>query len=711
MSRRRRPRLDELAAAGAAPANGKPPVNGTPFRWSATPPASADDGRHPVYDNPAELTRLANLSVNDPPRWAAEKERLKRDMGLSLPDLERVVRHVASSLPTPPPAPVTRPAYYASGHITYKAGSPPIPLCNFVARIVADVTTDDGVECRRRLRLVGRLDAGDELPEVEVPAERFAGMDWPMTEWGTRAIVSAGAGSKDHLRAAVLTLSGDVKRETVYAHTGWREVGGRWVYLHAGGAVGADGPAASVRVALPPQLALYALPSPPAGEPLRDAVRASLGLLRGLAPAEVTVPLLIAPYRAAVGGADFTLGLIGRTGAGKSELAALAQQHFGAGLDARHLPANWSSTANATEALAFAAKDALLVIDDYCPASLNDAAKLQSAADRLIRGQGNHAGRSRMTAGAELRAGKPPRGLILSTGEDQPGGASLRARLWTVEVGREAVNFDRLKECQRAAKAGRYAESLAGFVKWLARDLTARREQLRAEVERRRADLSGAGGHTRVPTTAADLLATLDLVLTFAAEVGAVNPAEAERLRAQGRTALLATAAAQAEHQGEADPAERFVSLLASVLSSGRGHLAAPDGSRPDHDATAVAVGWRKDGILWRSEGPRLGWLAADRLHLDPGTADAAVRRLAEDQGQPLLVTGSTLWKHLYEAGRLAETDRSGGKLRYKVRVTAGGCRRQVIVIPADLILAEPASGDWGYGGIGAPSAPIDGFP
>ena len=48
----------------------------------------------------------------------------------------------------------------------------------------------------------------------------------------------------------------------------------------------------------------------------------------------------------------------------KTELAALAQQHFGPGMDARHLPASWSSTGNAIEGLAFAAKDALLASRD-----------------------------------------------------------------------------------------------------------------------------------------------------------------------------------------------------------------------------------------------------------------------------------------------------------------------------------------------------------
>ena len=55
-------------------------------------------------------------------------------------------------------------------------------------------------------------------------------------------------------------------------------------------------------------------------------------------------------------------------------------------------------------------------------------------ADRLFRGQGNHAGRQRMRADGSLRPAKPPRGLILSTGEDVPRGQSLRARLLVLEV-------------------------------------------------------------------------------------------------------------------------------------------------------------------------------------------------------------------------------------------------------------------------------------
>ena len=70
---------------------------------------------------------------------------------------------------------------------------------------------------------------------------------------------------------------------------------------------------------------------------------------------------------AILGGADFSTFLYGPTGVFKTELSALIEQHFGAGFDSRHLPANFTSTANASESLAFAAKDAILVVDKLHP--------------------------------------------------------------------------------------------------------------------------------------------------------------------------------------------------------------------------------------------------------------------------------------------------------------------------------------------------------
>ena len=99
------------------------------------------------------------------------------------------------------------------------------------------------------------------------------------------------------------------------------------------------------------------------------------------------------------------------------------------------LSGNWSSTDNALEGLAFVVKDAILVVDDFAPStSRNDADRQHNTAERLIRGQGNHSGRGRMRADSSLRPPKPPRGLILATGEDVPRGHSITARLCVVDV-------------------------------------------------------------------------------------------------------------------------------------------------------------------------------------------------------------------------------------------------------------------------------------
>jgi hypothetical protein len=410
-----------------------------------------------------------------------------------------------------------------------KDGPVTTPLCTFTARIVEEIIHDDGAEQTCRLAVQGALAGGAPLPRREVPAADFAGMRWGLPAWGTRAVLYAGVGAKEHVRCALQVLSGDVPRRTVFCHTGWRQLAGSWLFLHAGGAVGPDGPVAGVEVSLPDALGRFVLPPPPDGEALRDAVRASLRLLE-LGPPRLTVPLLAAAYRAVLGDTDFALHLAGPTGTYKSEAAALAQQHFGAGLDAGHLPGSWSSTGNALEGLAFAAKDALLVIDDFAPAaSVHDVQRYHKEAERLLRAQGNRAGRLRLRADATLRPAKPPRGLVLSTSEDVPRGQLLRARLLVLDVApgdfgpRPPAPNPALSACQRAAANGTYAAALSGFARWVA----ARYEGVRAAIPELlaefREEFAAGGQHARTPGLLADLALGLHYLLFFAYKIEAIE--------------------------------------------------------------------------------------------------------------------------------------------------------------------------------------------
>src|SRR5207253_10169721 len=134
------------------------------------------------------------------------------------------------------------------------------------------------------------------------------------------------------------------------------------------------------------------------------------------------------------------------------------------------------------EGLTFYLKDALVVIDDYVPAGSSvEAHRLHAKADRVLRAQGNNSGRQRMQRDTSLRPPRSPRGLILSTGEDTPPGQSLRGRMLILEVSPGDVPLAHLTPHQRAAAAGRYAEAMAGFVRWLAPQYAELRDRLPAE--------------------------------------------------------------------------------------------------------------------------------------------------------------------------------------------------------------------------------------
>lgn len=556
-------------------------------------------------------------------------------------------------------------------------------LANFVARISEEVVTDDGTETTRAFAVT--LHQPERTPvTISVPVERFAALDWVVASGGTRFVIQAGSGKRDHLRAAIQELSGEVPEVTVFTHCGWREIAGRWHYLHADGAIGADGTAGAVRVRLDGAASQFHLPAPPSSDELRSPVRASLGLLDGLAPDTVTFPLLATVYRAVLGPADYALWLAGLTGSQKSELAALAQQHFGPRMDRGRLPGNWASTDNALEGLSFTTKDAVLVIDDFAPAvSRGDADRQHRTAERLIRAQGNGTGRQRMRADATLRPPKPPRGLIVATGEDVPRGHSIAARLCVATVRPRSVNLARLTECQRDAASGKYAAALAGFVAWLAPQYGEVSGSLDAERAKLRDRFLGRLPHARTPDVIANLLLGLHSVLKFAVHVGAVTQTEADALSARGEAALVAVAEQQGEHLSAADPVARFPDMIAALVSSGRGHLAAPDGGAPE---TPEVWGWEVRGAEHRGRGHKIGWVRENEVYLDPDSMFAALSELAREQGQAYPLTQQTLARRLKESNRLVRTD--GDRTVYPV--TVEGRRRRVLVLARAYLFGEP---------------------
>jgi hypothetical protein len=561
-----------------------------------------------------------------------------------------------------------------------------IPLASFNARIVADILRDDGAEQVRVFAIEGTLSTGEPLPRVEVPADRFSNMAWVAEKWGTRALVYAGQAVKEHLRVAIQHLSGEVPQKIVFVHLGWRRVNGAWVYLHGGGGIGAEGTVPEVDVAPEGRLADYVLPDPPAGDELRQAVRASLSLF-DLAPDRITAPLQGATCLAPLGECidlDFSIFLSGQTGVFKTELTALSQAHFGQRWSGRYLPANWASTANFLERLAFLTKDAVLVIDDFAPRGTQaDVQALHRDADRILRAQGNRAGRGRLRSDATARPEYYPRGIILSSGEDVPRGHSLRPRIWIAEVSPGDVDVARLTEAQEAARQGMFARAMAAYIRWLAPQI----DQLKEMLPRRRTELRvwAEGEHRRTPDVMAALALGWEVFLRFALEVGALTEQERDALWERVWIALGEGAAAQARHQESEEPVGMFLRLLAAAIASGRAHVAdAKTGLAP---ANAERWGWRLRSGEYVPQGELVGWLQDEDLFLEPEAAYAAAQRLARDQGLSLTVTPRTLWKRAAERGALASRDVA--RKRNTVRKTIVGKEHPVVHISAEALSGE----------------------
>jgi hypothetical protein len=411
--------------------------------------------------------------------------------------------------------------------------------------------------------------------------------------------------------------------------------------------------------------------------------RASINL-HTLAP-HVVWPLLAACYRAAIGNCDFSVHLSGQTGTFKSEVCSLIQSHWGETMDARKLPASWNSTGNSLEAIAYHAKDAVLVVDDFVPLGSSWSVRaLQKAADQLLRGQGNQAGRARLNESSRLQQTMYPRGLILSTGEDIPEGHSLRARMLNLELSPGDINTKQLTLAQ--GRRQYYPQAMRTFIQYLASDL----DRVQARVAERAIEIRDANhgiGHARTPAMLGEMLAAIEELLHFGMQRSYIDDKESLQLLTLCEATLVKTAGHQVDYIRDTNPADTFLDTLRSMLTSGQAHLRSKSGGIPK---VAPRVGWTKvngkgEVPHFKANGPLIGWIDSrtDEVYVDVGSVSAIQRA---SQGQ-LAMTKQTLFKRLKDAGALARSDET--RERNTIRVICQGAQRNVIAIPRSQILPE----------------------
>jgi hypothetical protein len=550
----------------------------------------------PTGDERTKLLRsiCALIGTQDETNWPTWTKPLAKKCGVTVGVINKLVRGAMKEAKASISDTTTADAGYAvvDGKLcavrhVEGGGTVSDPLGNFDAWISEVVTHDNGADKTNKFLVAGKLATGDDLPPVEVAAEKFDSMDWVTPGWKGRAVIAPGRGTKDTLRAAILSRSKHAEA-TVYGDLGWHTMDGQRAYLHAGGAIGGQG---DIRVQVPDELSRFVLPDSVNTKRLRPSIYMSLAFL-SVAPPEVTYPLYCSIWAAPL--LDFipldtTVCIVGKTQAMKSSLALEVQKHFGQFGDMKHLPLNFEATPTAIELVLHGAKDSLVVVDDFYPRkNQRDAEKQKGLADRIIRTVGNRAARKRATANIELRASRPPRAVVLMTCEEDPApaseGESAAGRTFKTFLKKGDVNKEVLTRIQNC---GEHSLVMRAYIEALA---SLKSPDIHRQHVMVRDRLRQGGLSDRMPDVVASMLVGFDLFLEQVAAPH-IEQQRRDELRARAEAVLLGLAKAQDATAKADEPDLRYLETVKDALVSGRARLVLPVQSL-QHSPTCRDIGW-----------------------------------------------------------------------------------------------------------------------
>lgn len=481
--------------------------------------------------------------------------------------------------------------YVVANGALSRAGDPPKPIANFDARVVEDRVVDDGVAQHREFEIEMTTADGTALGRRTVEPAEFEKPTWVINHFGATANLYE---SPSELRSAIVELSKPAST-TVYTHTGWREVDGRPVFLHAAGAVGA----AEVRTRLDGNLSRYVLPSN--GIEPAAALRAALKLL-DVGPPALGVMLLAAVALAPLQHwllSPFMLLLFGPSGGFKSTLAEIPLSFFGQ-FQRGILPMGFESTFAAMETFAFRAKDMLGVFDDFVPKTTDPRSEAVEKMHRFTRAFGNRSSRSRMTSSMDAQPDRPPRCLALATGEERPLTlTSIAARTIGWRVRRHDIDLGVLTALQH--ERSRFPNAMLGYVEYLATQYSVLGEILERGVDNARILYEGLGGHSRIPGALAHLHVAMTVLGDAGLNLGAWNREELHGLLDRVKTGLRELGDVQAAAIGGADPVDRFLDVLEDLVVQDKAAFVAATQAA---ERGAEPVGWRDAKYYYVRKGP-----------------------------------------------------------------------------------------------------------
>lgn len=469
-----------------------------------------------------------------------------------------------------------RGSYYydeAAGFIDNRNPKYPRRIANFEPRIDEQIIhwTGDGMDMRQYWLM--SLRRGQEQVVVELAPEDYE--DARRLERAIRRVLPTHFIIEEkqggQLDVGMRWYSGKRPIRQAYAATGW--LPDRDAFLIPGmvGAVTADGVDPTVTFEptdrLPGAMALTRIVQQDAD--LQETAR----LLFTSVPARILMPILsqiLAAPLCSVGFDNRSLvHVYGPSNTYKTALTTSLMSIYGFASPASLGVDSWAtSTEKALLSKLYAYRDLPVLIDDFKAGTISEERVIA-----MVQGYGDARGRATLTRDRRFQEANPPRGLMISTGEDVwQNQRSALSRTVIVHIEQGAITLASMQTLAEAAKTGKLGALGLSWIRWLTAQGRAKLARyLEEETEARRPKIQELVGEStpRVVSNITGLFVVSRLFSEFVREVIPEFAEELRKIMAEGWSWQFSASRQQINSADAIAPLQQVINALSESLSAG----------------------------------------------------------------------------------------------------------------------------------------------
>lgn len=442
-------------------------------------------------------------------------------------------------------------------------------LTNILPAITKKITYTNGVDEETRYELVGYvLDNNDKkLGPIEIEERELTKLMNTITSNFIGESINYGANSDKKMREVVEIIGRQsVTEKIIYSHTGLIRKNGELRYLYHGGNIGVNENNEIETDLTDYNIQQYCFTDKEFD--LRTALEIEYSLLE-LADLKIMIPLIATTFLSPLFSLlqeegiiiNYVLMIVGKTGTYKSSSAAIMLCHFG-NFTVNTLPLSFRATFAGIEKVAFAAKDTILVVDDYKPETMEtDQERIMES---ILGLWGDRNNRIKMNSKGGLHQKYSPRGLVLVTGERPPKFSQSRlARAITVYTQEGSIDFNKLKEIY--AKKEQLSFIMKEFIKWIIsneEDIRNKVKELQAKYSTRTESLEL---HPRIKQNICVMMMGFIFWLDFMLENQIIDSTTRDKLKEEAYQVLEEVGRNQQSDVEDEDPVKVFFKTIGQL--------------------------------------------------------------------------------------------------------------------------------------------------